>query len=393
MFADRIQPFGTTVFSQISALSRKVGAVNLGQGFPDFDGPATVLQAAASAIGQARNQYAVTFGEPELRQAIAQHSQRFYGQQVDAESEITVTSGATEAIFCAGLAFLNPGDEVVVFQPCYDSYAPAITFAGGVPVPVTLHAPHFRFDPDELRRAITPRTRALFINTPHNPTGTVFTHDELLLIAELCCQHDLLAVSDEVYEHILFGEAQHLRLATFPGMAQRTLTISSGGKSFSVTGWKVGWAMGPQPLQAALRRVHQFSVFSTATPLQYAIAHALRLPDSYFTELRSDYQARRDALAVVLRQAGFSPIVPEGSYFILTDTSSFGRGDAIAFNHWLISEIGVAAIPISGFYQSGNHGDNLLRFCFCKQWATIEEAGRRMEKIQEQGGRGGKVGG
>ena len=393
MFADRIQPFGTTVFSQISALSRKVGAVNLGQGFPDFDGPATVLQAAASAIGQARNQYAVTFGEPELRQAIAQHSQRFYGQQVDAESEITVTSGATEAIFCAGLAFLNPGDEVVVFQPCYDSYAPAITFAGGVPVPVTLHAPHFRFDPDELRRAITSRTRALFINTPHNPTGTVFTHDELLLIAELCCQHDLLAVSDEVYEHILFGEAQHLRLATFPGMAQRTLTISSGGKSFSVTGWKVGWAMGPQPLQAALRRVHQFSVFSTATQLLYAIAHALRLPDSYFTELRSDYQARRDALAVVLRQAGFSPIVPEGSYFILTDTSSFGRGDAIAFNHWLISEIGVAAIPISGFYQSGNHGDNLLRFCFCKQWATIEEAGRRMEKIQEQGGRGGKVGG
>lgn len=385
MFADRIQHFGTTVFSQISALSREVGAVNLGQGFPDFDGPAPVLQAAASAIGQARNQYAVTFGQPELRQAIADHSQRFYGQQVDIENEITVTSGATEAIFCAGLAFLNPGDEVIVFQPCYDSYIPAITFAGGVPVAVTLHAPHFRFDPDELRRAITPRTRAIFINTPHNPTGTVFTHDELLLIAELCCQHNLLAISDEVYEHILFGQAKHIRLATLPGMAQRTLTISSGGKSFSVTGWKIGWAIGPEQLQVGLRRVHQFSVFSTATPLQHAIAHALRLPDSYFAELQSDYQARRDVLAAMLRQAGFSPMVPEGSYFILTDIGGFGRGDAIAFNHWLISEIGVAAIPIAGFYQNSSQGANLLRFCFCKRWETIEEAGRRMEKIQKIG--------
>lgn len=379
MLSHRIQPFGTTIFSEISALAREVRAVNLGQGFPDFDGPTPVLDAAVLAIGQARNQYAVTFGEPELRQAIAEHSARFYRQNIDPDKEITVTSGATEAIFCAGLAFINPGDEVIVFEPCYDSYVPAITFAGGIPVPVTLHSPDFHFDPDELRRAITPRTRAIFMNTPHNPTSTVFTYDELLLIAELCCQHNLLAISDEVYEHIVFSGSMHLRLATFPGMAERTLTISSSGKSFSVTGWKIGWAIGPEQLQVGLRRVHQFSVFATVTPLQYAIAHALRLPDSYFSELRTDYEARRDALVTMLRESDFLPVTPEGSYFVLTDISNFRRGDAIEFNRWLIREVGIAAIPIAGFYLNSNQGANLLRFCFCKQWETLHEAGRRMK--------------
>ncbi|KXK56878.1 MAG: aminotransferase class I/II-fold pyridoxal phosphate-dependent enzyme [Chlorobi bacterium] len=384
--AARIQAFGITIFSEISALARGVGAVNLGQGFPDFDGPEAVLDAAAAAIGKGHNQYAITFGEPELRQAIAEHSARFYAQQADHEQEITVTSGATEAIFCAALAFINPGDEVIVFEPCYDSYVPAITFAGGIPVPVALHAPDFRFDPDELRRAVTPRTRAIIINTPHNPTGTVLTSDELGIIADLCCRHNLIAITDEVYEHIVFDGAAHQRLATFPGMADRTLTISSGGKSFSVTGWKIGWAIGPKHLQTALRRVHQFSVFATATPLQHAIAHALRLPDSYFRELRAAYQARRDALAAMLQQAGFATAVPQGSYFVVANVSGFGRGDAIEFNRWLIREIGVAAIPVSAFYLRPGNGDHLLRFCFCKRWETLEEGGRRLLKIAEKGG-------
>ncbi len=380
--AARLQGYGTTIFAEVSALARELGAVNLGQGFPDFDGPEEVRAAAMEAIAAGHNQYAISHGERELRRAIADHSARFYGMEIDPDTEVTVTSGATEALWCSAFAFLEPGDEVIVFEPCYDSYIPAIETAGGIPVPVTLRPPDFRLDPEELRRAVTPRTRMIYVNTPHNPTGVVFTRDELGLIAELCCEHDLLAVTDEVYEHIVFPESEHYRLAMFPGMRERTLTISSGGKSFSLTGWKIGWGIGPASMQTALRRVHQFAVFATATPLQHAVAHALQLPDSFFDELRADYLARRDYLTGVLRETGLEVIPPQGSYFILADVSASGERDAAAFSRSLIREHGVAAIPIDSFYRTRGVGESLLRFCFCKRWETLKAAADRLSPLR-----------
>jgi N-succinyldiaminopimelate aminotransferase len=378
LMASRIEGFGTSIFAEMSALARQHNAVNLGQGFPDFDGPEAIKEAAQRAIAGSHNQYAISNGETALREAIAAHSLRFYGQSVDPISEITVTSGATEAIFCSMLAFVEPGDEVIVFEPCYDSYVPSIVMAGGVPVPVTLHAPEFRFDPDKLRAAITPRTKAIYVNTPHNPSGTAFTADELAVIASLCREHDLLAVTDEVYEHIVYSGARHHRLATLPGMWERTLTISSGGKSFSFTGWKVGWAIGPEPLQAALRRVHQFTVFASTTPMQHAIAEALGLPDPYFTELAADYQRRRDFLMTTLADAGLRPKAPNGSYFILASIDDFPQSDGLEFSRYLVREIGVAAIPLDSFYLNPHHGRKWVRFCFCKRWETLEAAAERL---------------
>jgi N-succinyldiaminopimelate aminotransferase len=383
MFSSRIAGFGTSVFAEMSALAREHNAVNLGQGFPDFDGPDVIKEAAARAIAAGHNQYAVSNGEAVLREAIAGHSARFYGQSIDPISEITVTSGATEAIFSSILAFIEPGDEVIVFEPCYDSYVPSILMAGGVPVPVTLHAPEFRFDPDELRRAVTPRTKAIYINTPHNPSGTAFQAGELSFIASLCREHNLLAVTDEVYEHIVYPNTRHHRLATFPGMWERTLTISSGGKSFSFTGWKVGWAIGPEPLQNALRRVHQFTVFASATPMQHAIAEALHLPDTYFAELAADYLRRRDFLMNVLAGVGLRPREPEGSYFILANIGDFPQRDGLEFSRYLVREIGVAAIPLDSFYLNPEHGRQWVRFCFCKRWETLEAARDRLVMIRE----------
>jgi N-succinyldiaminopimelate aminotransferase len=380
--AERVRDFGTSVFAEITMLAQEHGAVNLGQGFPDFDGPEAIRQAAQEAIGAGHNQYAVSHGEGVLREAIAAHAARFYGQEVDPATEITVTSGATEALWCSAFAFIEPGDEVIVFEPFYDSYVPNARMAGGVPVAVTLHAPAFRFDPDELRAAFSPRTKVIYVNSPHNPTGTVFSTEELDLIAELCQEYDVLAITDEVYEHIVYEGARHQRLANFPGMRERTLTLSSGGKSFSFTGWKVGWAIGPVALQTALRRVHQFTVFASTTPMQHAIAQALRLPDAYFQELAADYQARRDFLVDVLDGCGFQTRRPDGSYFLLAGIDGFPFDDAISFSRYLARDVGVAVIPPGTFYLNTVHAERLVRFCFCKRWETLEAAAERLARLK-----------
>ena len=283
---------------------------------------------------------------------------------------------------CALFAVVDPGDEVIVFEPFYDSYVPNIQMAGGQAVPVTLRAPTFRFDPDELRAAFSPRTKAIVINTPHNPTGTVFSQEELSLIAELCQQWDVMAITDEVYEHIVYEGATHRRLSTLPGMWERTLTLSSAGKTFSFTGWKIGWAIGPAPLQKALRTFHQYNVFSSATPLQYAIATGLRFPDRYFEQLAADYQARRDFLVDVLFECGLQPTQPMGSYFVLADISNFPHANSLEFCRYLIKEIGVASIPPATFYINQEHGKKLLRFCYCKRWETLEAAVERLTKLR-----------
>lgn len=380
--ASRVRSLGTSVFTEISTLAREHNAINLGQGFPDFDGPEEMMRAFQEALAAGHNQYAISNGEPVLREAIASHTARFYGMTVDPLREVTVTSGATEALWCSAFAFIEPGDEVVVFEPCYDSYVPAIRMAGGIPVPVTLHAPSFRFDPDELRAAFTPRTRAIYINTPHNPSGTVFSREELEVIAGLCREYDALAITDEVYEHILYPDVVHCRLASLPGMWERTLTISSGGKSFSFTGWKVGWAIGPEPLQTALRRVHQFTVFASTTPAQHAIAVGLALPDTYFAGLADDYLRRRDYLMGALRGAGLTPTAPEGSYFILAGIEGFPQENGLEFSRHLIREVGVASIPLDSFYLRPEHGRGYVRFCFCKQWETLHEAARRLALLR-----------
>lgn len=377
----RVRDFGTTIFSAISALAKQHHAVNLGQGFPDFDGPPSLIHAAQRALGEGRNQYAISHGEAILQHAIANHAQRFYNQSIDPTAEITVTSGATEALFCSALAFVEPGDEVIVFEPCYDSYVPAIRMAGGTPIAVTLHAPDFRFDPAELRAAFSVRTKAIYINTPHNPSGTVFSHEELQLLADLCIEHDVLAITDEVYEHLLYDGVQHLRLATLPGMEQRVLSISSLGKSFSLTGWKIGWAIGHPDLQTALRRVHQFSVFATTTPLQYASAQALAMPDDYFADLQQQYTTRRDYLMQTLANAQLHPHRPQGSYFILADIRDYDLPDGAAFCRFLIEDIGVAAIPTESFYLHPEHGRNLVRFTFCKTMETLQAAAERLERL------------
>lgn len=381
--SSRVREFGTTIFSAISALAREHNAVNLGQGFPDFDGPPDLIEAARQALGEERNQYAISQGENILRSAVADHAQRFYGQDIDPAAEVTVTSGATEALFCSAFAFLEPGDEVIVFEPFYDSYVPAIRLAGATPVAVTLHAPDFRFNPHELRAAVSPKTKAIYINTPHNPTGTVFTRSELEFIAGLCIEHEVLAITDEVYEHLVYDTAEHIRLSTLPGMAERSFAISSLGKSFSLTGWKIGWAVGHPDLQTALRRVHQFSVFATTTPLQYAAAHALHMPDDYFTTLQHDYRERRDYLMQVLLSAGLRPHRPQGSYFILADISDYKFADGAEFCRFLIEDIGVAAIPTESFYLHPDHGRKLVRFTFCKKMETLQAAAGRMGKLQK----------
>ncbi|ATB48074.1 aminotransferase class I/II-fold pyridoxal phosphate-dependent enzyme [Corallococcus macrosporus] len=383
--AQRVTRFATTVFSEFSALAARHGAVNLGQGFPDFDGPDAIKEAARRAIRDGGNQYAMGAGARELRVAIAEHSARFYGQTVDPDTMVTVTSGATEAILDTLLGLVDPGDEVVAFEPFYDSYDANIAFVGATARFVPLRPPdagHARwwFDRDEVRAAFGPRTRLLILNTPHNPTGKVFTREELGFLAELCAEFDVKVLSDEVYEHIVFEPARHLRPATLPGLAERTVTVSSGGKTFSLTGWKVGWVIAPPALRDAVQRAHQFVTFATAAPLQAAMAEALRLPDAYFAELASSYAAKRGRLLTGLREAGLTPFAPEGSYFILADITRQGFADDVAFCRHLVSEVGVAAIPPSVFYSPEHRplGQGLARFAFCKTEAVLDEAVRRL---------------
>jgi N-succinyldiaminopimelate aminotransferase len=379
----RLAGMGTTIFAEMSALATVTGSINLGQGFPDTDGPAEIAQAAADAVLSGRgNQYPPGPGIPELRGAVAEHQQRFHGLDVDPDTEVLVTAGATEAIAAAMLALLEPGDEVIAFEPFYDSYAACIAMAGAARVPLTLRAPSFRPDLDELRALITPRTRLLLLNSPHNPTGMVLSPDELAAIARLAVEHDLLVVTDEVYEHLVFAPAGHQPLASLPGMRERTVSISSAGKTFSFTGWKVGWVTATPELVAAVRTAKQYLTYVSAGPFQYAVAEALRLPDSYFATLRSDLQRKRDLLAGGLRAAGFEVYEPQGTYFITTDVAPFGEKDAYAFCRELPKRCGVVAIPNSVFYDDPEAGRSQVRFTFCKQDSVLEEAASRLAALR-----------
>jgi N-succinyldiaminopimelate aminotransferase len=371
---------GTTIFAEMSAMAVATKSVNLGQGFPDTDGPAVVAEAAAAAIMAGRgNQYPPGPGVPELRRAIAAHQQRFYGLDVNPDTEVLVTAGATEAIAAALLALTEPGDEVIAFEPYYDSYAACIALAGAVRVPVTLRPPGFRPDLDALRAAITPRTRLILLNTPHNPTGAVFSRTELTAIADLAVEHDLLVITDEVYEHMVF-DGEHVPIVTLPGMAGRTVTISSAGKTFAFTGWKIGWVTGSAELVTAVRTVKQFLTFVSGGPFQYAVAEGLALPDSYYAQLNGDLRARRDLLCDGLAEAGFAVYRPAGTYFVTTDISALGETDGIAFCRSLPERAGVVAIPAAVFYDDAKAGESLVRFAFCKKPEVLEEALTRLRR-------------
>ncbi|MEV1019886.1 pyridoxal phosphate-dependent aminotransferase [Streptomyces sp. NPDC050264] len=380
----RLAEFGTTIFAEMSALALRTGAVNLGQGFPDTDGPEQVREAAVRALRDGRgNQYPPGPGVPELRTAIAAHQERRYGITLDPDREVLVTAGATEAIAASLLALVEPGDEVVAFEPYYDSYAASIAMAGGTRVPVTLR-PHdgaFRLDLDELRAAITPRTRLLLINTPHNPTGTVLTRAELTAIAGLAVEHDLLVVTDEVYEHLTYDDAEHVPLATLPGMRERTVSISSSGKTFSFTGWKVGWVTAAPDLVGAVRSAKQFLTYVSSGPFQYAVAEALALPDAYFDGFRADMTAKRDLLAAGLADAGFTVFRPRGTYFVTTDIRPLGFDDGFAFCRALPERCGVVAIPNAVFYDDREAGAPFVRFAFCKRDDVLADAVGRLKRL------------
>jgi aspartate/methionine/tyrosine aminotransferase len=383
--ARRVQGFGTSIFTEMSALALQHNAINLSQGFPDFASPDLVKDAAVRAIKADHNQYAPAPGLLALRQAIADMYSRDYGLHADPVREVTVTSGATEALFDAIMALVDPGDEVIVFEPAYDAYVPDIIMAGGTPRYVTLQPPssdhpHWHFDLDQLRAAFTSRTRALLLNTPHNPTGKVFSADELQLIADLCCEHDVVAITDEVYDRLVY-EGTHIALATLPGMRERTITINSTGKTFSVTGWKIGYAIAAAPLTDALRRAHQWVTFATATPFQAAMAQALAdAPQmGYYDALHAFYLERRTLLVDVLRRVGMDVVSPEGTYFVMAGIGAWGFGDDVAFCRHLTTEVGVAAIPPSVFYADRAHAPLMARFCFAKDLMTLHAAADRLQ--------------
>ena len=380
----RLRGFGSTIFAEMTSLALETGAVNLGQGFPDYDGPDEVLQAAHHAISNGANQYPPPLGYPDLRDAISEHQRRFWNLDYDPASEILVTAGATEALAGALLGLLETGDEVVLLEPMYDSYQACIALAGAVTRPVTLRPPSYRFDPDELRAAITPRTRMILVNTPHNPTGAVLTSDELQVIAGLAVEHDLIVVSDEVYEHLTYDGITHTSIASLPGMRERTLVISSGGKTFNTTGWKVGWICGPAPMVAAARAAKQFLTYVSSGPFQPAIAAGLRLDDSYFTRLADDLQNKRDRLMQGLTAAGFTVFKPQGTYFVTVDIRPVQPdGDGYSFCRELPRRCGVVGIPNVVFYdRSHEHeGRHLVRFAFCKRDSLIDEATERLKGL------------
>ncbi len=373
---------GTTIFAEMSALAVETGSINLGQGFPDTDGPAEVARAAADAVlAGLGNQYPPGPGIPELRTAIAAHQKRFYGLDVDADSEVLVTAGATEAIAAAMLALLEPGDEVIALEPYYDSYAACIAMAGARRVPVTLRPPLFRPDLDAIRDAITSRTRLVLLNTPHNPTGMVATKEELTAIAEIAVRHDLLVVTDEVYEHLVFAGG-HIPIATLPGMRERTVTISSAGKTFSFTGWKIGWVTGTPELVAAVRTAKQFLTFVSGGPFQYAIAAGLALPDAFYAGLATDLCRKRDLLAAGLRAAGLEVFVPQGTYFITTDIGPLGEADGLEFCRRLPYRCGVVAVPNVVFYDDEAAGRTHVRFAFCKRDEVLADAAHRLARLR-----------
>jgi aspartate/methionine/tyrosine aminotransferase len=384
--SDKAARFTESVIREMTRLAHLHGAVNLSQGFPDFPAPTEVKEAARRAIESDVNQYAITWGARSLRQAIARKFERLYSVPVDPEREVTVTCGSTEAMMATLLAILNPGDEVVVFEPFYENYGPDAILSGAVPRFVKLRPPDWSFDPEELERAFSARTRAVIVNTPNNPTGKVFTRAELEKVADLCRRHDALAVTDEIYEHILYDGAVHIPMATLPGMAERTVTINGMSKTYSVTGWRVGWTIAPPVLTDAIRKVHDFLTVGAAAPLQEAGALALDLPASYYVALAEGYARRRDRILPVLERAGFRVYRPTGAYYVMTEIDGLGWSDDVAFARHLVEKVGVAVVPGSSFYDDPADGRRQVRFAFCKRDETLDEAERRLAVLRGREG-------
>lgn len=384
--ATRFRPFGATIFSEMTRLAQQHRAINLSQGFPDFEGPQLVIDHVVEALGSAHNQYARSMGHPELVAALGRMEEELYGLRFDLMSEVLVTSGATEAITSSVLGLVNPGDEVILFEPYYDSYPAAVAMAGGIARFCPLRFPDFALEPSELAALIGPKTRAIVLNSPHNPSGKVFSRDELLVIANLAVKHDLLVISDEVYEHLTYDGISHTPIAGFPGMRERTVTISSAGKTYSFTGWKIGWAFGAAPLIAAVQSAHQFVTFATCTPIQVGLARAMNeLGTAYFADLRMSYQKKRDFMCDLLRRTGFELSPPEGTYFVLAAFGGLFSGTDREFAKKLVETVGVATIPPSAFYtRCPEEGAKLLRFAFCKTEATLTAASERLESLSQE---------
>ena len=380
--SQRTENFTESVIREMTRLALRHRAINLAQGFPDFPAPAELKRAAADAIEADFNQYAITWGAKPFRDAIAAKYQHTYGMVVDPEREITVCCGATEGMIASLLAVLDPGDEVVLFDPFYENYGPDTQLCGAVPRYVTLHAPDWTFDRDELRRAFTPRTRAIIVNSPNNPTGKVFTRAELEYIASLCQEFDALAVTDEIYEHILYDDAEHVPMMSIPGMRERSILVNSMSKTYAVTGWRVGWVLAAPALTDGIRKVHDFLTVGAAAPLQQAGVAALSLGDSYYAKLAAEYRQRRDVTVEALRSAGFTCYVPRGAYYIMTDISGFGFTNDVAFVRHLIENVGVAAVPGSSFFAHSGTGDQKVRFCFCKKYETLKAAQNNLLKLR-----------
>jgi aminotransferase len=379
--SDKAARFTESVIREMTRLANAHGAVNLSQGFPDFAAPEELKEAAARAIAANLNQYAVTWGAPNLRRAIAAKFERSYGVPTDADKEVTVCCGGTEAMVAALMALLNPGDEVVTFEPFYENYGPDAVLAGATPKFVTLRTPDWSFDPAELRAAFSKKTRAIIMNSPHNPTGKVFSREELSLIASLCVEFDVVAVTDEIYEHILYDGLVHVPMATLPGMKDRTITINSMSKTYSVTGWRVGWTIAPEWITGAIRKVHDFLTVGAAAPLQEAGALALALPDSYYQDLALKYAERRARMLGILDACGFTVYKPQGAYYAIVDTRPLGWTHDVEFAKHLVKEIGVAVVPGSSFYQDPENGRTQVRFAFSKKMETFDEAERRLAKL------------
>jgi len=385
MISKRVQGFTESVIREMTRVSAQHGGVNLAQGFPNFSPPRVLVEAAHRALDGDFHQYAITWGARNLREAIAQKFERFYGHRVDPERQVTVCCGSTEAMLSTLLAVLDPGDEIVIFEPFYENYGPGSIISGAKPVFVPLEPPDFSFDPDRLARAFTPRTRAIVFNSPNNPTGKVFSLRELEIIAELCQRHNVIAITDEIYEHMVYDGLRHIPIATLPGMADRTVTISGVSKSYSVTGWRIGYTISPPEIAVGIRRAHDFVTVGAPAPLQEAAVTALNLPDSYYVSLREAYQARRDLLRGQLDKAGFRTFEPQGAYYILTECAHFleryGLPDDTAFAMYLIKEVGVATVPGSSFYAHPELGRTKIRFCFPKTDDVLLEAGQRLQRL------------